>query len=694
MHEPAEAPKNFIAVWTKWRVHGIRLLTQLRKRWWVVLLTISLSLCGAAYYLSQLPPSFLSTGRMMVAGQIRLTEGAAYNEEFVNFFGTQLELMQSGEVRKRAEARVMALHPEMKPEPIKLQVGQLPRTSIFIMGTIGKSPVYTQIYLDACMDEYIATKKEMRSQKTDSTTAAIQDELVRLEKELATKEEEVHEFQKKNNLGFLREEGNSAAVLLAQLNRQLADLKTEFELLKLLNLEQNLDRGQVPSSAAPGTERRDTTLAAYGPMGDYQRAKQQVQLTKAERDDFSRYLKPKHPTIVALDEQIERGGKLLEMFRTQSVEALQTRQESIRLQIQNLETAIKESETRALELSRRVAEFDKIKTSGDRIKGQYDRLLTNLRNVDVTKQLEQDTISILEKASQAVSTKPGLPKVLWRGLIFGLVISLGIIFVMDKLDDRVTSFGEFRNSFPEHILGEIPRELGDGAAALLQRNDPRHALLESFSTLRSSLVFLPMEGPRPKTLMVTSAAPSEGKTTVATNFAITLAFSGAKVLLIDADLRRGRLHTLFETPPGHGLSEVLRGRVPWQEAVVPTSTANLFVLPRGKALSHPAEYLLSKTTDDLLRETKEAYDYVVFDSAPVLVADDALSLAPKVDGLLFVFRFSQSSIRQGRHALDALANRQTNMLGLVCNDVGSSEAEYGYGNYDHYSDQESSERDQ
>jgi capsular exopolysaccharide synthesis family protein len=268
----------------------------------------------------------------------------------------------------------------------------------------------------------------------------------------------------------------------------------------------------------------------------------------------------------------------------------------------------------------------------------------------------------------------------------GLLLSVAILFVMDKLDDRVSSFVEFRSHFPEHVLGEIPQEDVTGESALLQREDLRHGLLESFSTLRSSLVFLPTDGKRPRTIMITSAAPSEGKTTIAANFAVTLAFAGAKVLLIDADLRRGRIHGLFGVARGRGLSEVLCQRATWREAVVPTNVENLHLIPRGKALSHPAEYLLGKLTDNLLRETSEEYDYVILDSAPVMVADDALSLAPKTDGVIFVIRFAQSSVRQSRHAIEVLKHRQVNLIGVVCNDVKASEGEYGYGAYDHYSD--------
>src|SRR5688572_19858104 len=132
--------------WTSFRVQLGRYGDILRRRWWVVVLTISIGLSGAAWYVSQQPPAFLSVGRLMVSGQIRLNEGVQYSEELLNFFGTQVELMQSGEVRQRAHKRVQALYPELPREEVKLDVGQVPRASIFMMRGLGKSASYTQAY--------------------------------------------------------------------------------------------------------------------------------------------------------------------------------------------------------------------------------------------------------------------------------------------------------------------------------------------------------------------------------------------------------------------------------------------------------------------------------------------------------------------------------------------------------------------
>ena len=669
------------------RVQGIRYLYLLKKRWWVLLLLLSLGLCIGAWTAMQQPPAWLSQGRLMVSGQLRLGESAAaYSEEMVNFFGTQIELMQSGEVLRGAETRVHALHPDLPPEQVKVMIGQLPKAAIFVLQVFGKSPAYSQAYADACMDEYIAKKKEMRANRQEGAAVAIQDELVRLEKDMQKEEDEMHAFQKENNIGFLKEDGNSAANYLSLLNRQLAELNTEYDLLKLLDLDQNLDRGpSAPSVGEKYQGRADSLSTAPGVLGEYLKAKQALNQLKADRQELSLTLKPRHPSLVALDEQILKSEALLETYRQLSKDALESRRASIKVQTENLEKTVTIWEGKALDLARRVADWDKIRSKIDRTKVQYDRLNSQLRSMDVYKNLDQDTVTILEHASKPVQKQMELNKLLAIGGICGFTLGLLILFVLDKMDDRIGSFFEFRERFPESLLGQVPRELGKIGVSLLVSNDPRHALLESFRTLRSSIIFLPVEGMRPKTILVTSATPGEGKTTIAANLAITFAFSGAKTLLVDADLRLGRIAKAFKIESEAGLSDVLRQRAHWREVIVPTSTPNLSVLPRGKTLSHPAEHFLGKVTDQLLQEIYAEFDYIIFDSPPVMAADDVLSLAPKIDGTIFVIRFSTSSARRSRTAINLLMQRQANLLGVVCNDVRLAESEYGYGSYYQYS---------
>jgi polysaccharide biosynthesis transport protein len=680
---------------TSWSTSLITRLYRYRslliRRWWIPVLTICLGLFVQAWLIYQTAPLFLSVSKMILAGKLNLSQSAVYSEDNVNFYGTQIQLMQSAEVRRSAEALVRSTHPELQPVPVEVTVAQKPRTSIFDLQAIGSTPEYTQAYLNAVMQKYLDFKKGMREDQGHNVTTAITEQLISVEKDLRNGEDEMLEFQKQNNIGFIQEEGNSAAAYLVRLNQQFASLKTEYDLLSLLDLDQNLDRTQKtrPDSSA-GTQPADDQSAGMpfsdvGPEADYLKAKQALQLLKAEKDTLSKDLRPKHPKIIKLNDEIAKSENLIKLYRADTVEKLETRRKSIGKQMENLQSNIKEWESKALDLSQRLAQFNRVKGKVDRLKTLYDRLTNNLKEVNVSQTVDgSDQISIMEMAGPPVSVRPGLLKSLLIGLGCGLLAGIGILLLLDRIDDRMASFGEFQHHFSENVLGQIPKEKTKGRVTLLQPDDARHVFAESYRNIRSSIFFMPYEGPRPKTLLVTSSVPNEGKSTISSNLAITMALSGARTLLIDGDLRRGTLREAFGISSTIGFSEVLKQEVNWREVVVPTSYPSLFLLPRGKTLGQPSEHLLRDSTDQLLKELYNHYDYIIIDSSPILAADDSTSLAPKIDATLFVVRLSYTSARLTRKSLELLYNRQVNVAGVILNYVDTSLPEYYYYQYSEY----------
>ena len=668
------------------RLHRYKAL--LLRRWWIPVLTICLGLFVEAFLIYQMPPSYLSKSKMMVPGKMNIAAGAVYSEETQNFYGTQIQLMESAEVKHNAEAIVRSTHPELQPVPVEISVIQQPRTSIFDLSAIGSAPDYTQAYLNAVMQKYLDFKKGIREDRGHEITTGITEQLIQVEKDLRNGEDEMLEFQKQNNIGFIQEEGNSAAAYLVKLNQQYAQLKTEYDLLNLLDLDQNLDRAQNksdPSANAQSADNQGMPFSDVGPEGDYLKAKQQVQLLKAERDTLAKDLRPMHPKIIKLNDEISKQEKLIDLFRADTVEKLETRRKSIGKQMENLQTNIKEWEAKALDLSQRLAQFNRVKGKVDRLKTLYDRLTNNLKEVDMSQVISgEDQVSIMEMATAPVSVRPGLIKSLLIGFGCGALAGFGILILLDRIDDRMASFSEFQHHFSENVLGQIPKEKAKGKIDLLQPDDARHVFAESYRNIRSSIFFMPYEGPRPKTFLVTSAVPSEGKSTVSANLAITMALSGARTLLIDCDLRRGALREAFGISSKIGFSEVLKQEVNWREVIVPTAYPTLFILPRGKILSQPSEHLLRDSTDALLKEIYHSFDYIIIDSSPVLAADDTTSLAPKIDATLFVVRLSYTSARLTKKALELLYGRQVNVPGVILNFVDTSLPEYYYYQYSEY----------
>jgi capsular exopolysaccharide synthesis family protein len=220
--------------------------------------------------------------------------------------------------------------------------------------------------------------------------------------------------------------------------------------------------------------------------------------------------------------------------------------------------------------------------------------------------------------------------------------------------------------------------------ALVSPDDERHGFVEAYRNLRSSLLYMAEAAARPKTLLVASAVPSEGKSLTAANLAITMASSGSRVLLVDADSRKGTLHQRFQIPTIPGFTEVLGQGLNWEEVVQATKFPNLFLLPQGSFALNASELFIRGTTKRFLQETAAKYDYVILDTVPVMAADDVTNLAPHVDGVIFVIRAEFTSARVARAALNSFYQRQARVLGLVFNSARSKSEDYYYYRYRDY----------
>ncbi len=627
---------------------------------------------------------------MIVSIKLNIAEGSVYTEELSNFLGTQAALMQSGVVIQRAHARVTAQKPELRMQPVVLKVTVLPKTTIFVLQASGTDPAYTQAFLQACMEEYIALKKEMRTQTSDTTVAGLTEEVMRIEKDLRNAEADLVTFESTNSVVMSQDQGNSAGNYLAALNQRLAAQKSEYALLQMLTVDQNLDRQQAAGGELlPPDATRDKKPATGGERSDidYLRAKQQLLLLQAEQQELGRYLRTNHPKMVAMSEDIARREQLLKIFRLQSAEQLESKKASLALEIQNLEKDVKQWDAKTLEIQGKTAEYQRLKGNAQRIQGLYDRLLATMQTLDVNKEITPESVTIMEPATRAFRDQSES----WKNLSIASAVGVGLgvllLLFLDRLDDRMVSFTELKDLFDEEVVGQIPREKALGRSrhvALVGPADGRHSFVEAYRNLRSSLLYMAQGEGRSRILLVTSSVPNEGKSLTAANLAITMASTGSRVLLVDADARKGELHTRFEVPARPGLTEVLGQGLNWEETVQATKFANLSMLPQGAFAPNASELFISDVTKQFLRAAAAKYDYVILDTVPVMAADDVTSLAPHVDGVIFVIRAEFTSARVARASLNSLYQRQVRVLGLVFNSARPNTEDYYYYRYKSY----------
>ena len=669
------------------RVYRYNLL--LKKYWWLPVLFLSGSLLvqGVRFFLGE--PLYMSAGRMMVSPRIMTGEAAVYTEELSNYFGTQVSLMQSEAIKHRANVAVESAHPDLKGILADLVVQQEPKASIFILKVTSPDPKYSQFFADACMSEFLEFKKEMRGETSQKTVDAVAKQLAELEKAISDLDQRIFQFKQENNVVFLQEQGNYVGTYLVDLNKQLAELKKESQLLDLMSIDQTLERQmQNNPDASPKKDDMSGASLVEGPQSEYIQTKRQLQRARARFEQLSKYLRPKHPKILALKDQITREERKLEIVRQQSQESVSEKRQAIQLQMTNLEKLVAESETKALDVGRKMAEYEKMKGERDRQQQLYDRLLGTVQNVNVSQDVSQFDVNILERATPAISIKPGFVRSLVIALGVGLILSGGLLFVLDRFNDRVSTVVELCDHFTEPIYGQVPQEVPDtdGRLPLLTPQDTRHVYAESFRNIRSSLRFVGGDAKKKnRVILVTSPTPGDGKSTTTANLALTLSFAtDEKVLLIDGDLRRGGLHRLLGLEGEPGLAEVLGGQAEWRKVIQPTQYKNLSFMSSGEPAGHPGELFFNAYCEVLLQELRGEYETVVIDTAPVLAVDDTPSLAPKADGTLILYRAGRTSCRLMRNSLEALYSRNAKVLGIIFNGVDPKQPEYGYYKYTEY----------
>ncbi|REJ64478.1 MAG: hypothetical protein DWQ31_21350 [Planctomycetota bacterium] len=350
-----------------------------------------------------------------------------------------------------------------------------------------------------------------------------------------------------------------------------------------------------------------------------------------------------------------------------------------------LRAAFAEAKEDAVRLNRDLHEIQFLEREIGQLSNLYGALADRIASVDLAKDQGDIRSEIIkEPAASRVPVSPRLKTVAAACLFSGLVIGGVVIFVLDTLDDRFRSPEDvtMRLGAPTlAMVAQLDMTHQTGVEAVHTHVDPNSPECEAFRTLRTALSFNPEETQR---LVVSSAEPGDGKTTVLSNLGTSIAQSGKKVLMIDADLRRPGLTALFALKREHGLSDVLNAPEPVEEVatryVRGTGIPDLDVLPSGPRRPNPAELLTSRRLADLLAWAETHYDQILVDSPPVLAASDVMVIGRIVDGLVLVINPAKNRRRLVTRAYESLRTMGVTVLGIVANRIDQDQSKgYGYG---------------
>jgi capsular exopolysaccharide synthesis family protein len=387
----------------------------------------------------------------------------------------------------------------------------------------------------------------------------------------------------------------------------------------------------------------------------------------------------------------ELAKQLIRFSPTGSQSQNQERQTFIQQQLTNLETQIKETseqmakkqdELGNLFSARQIAdaqtEISALQNKLTTLQSNYALLLAN------TEQGASNILTVFEEAM--LPTSPIGPRKSMMVLLataIGVVLAASAAYLLEYLDDTLKSPDEINRALESPIIGQILEIKNVENEGVYVAKQPRSIVAESFRSLRTNLEFTGVDKPL-KTLFVTSTGISEGKTFIAVNLAAVMAQGGKRVILLDADLRRPRVHNLLGLSNQKGLSDVFRGSLDLQDAVIVWNLDNFGVVTSGKLPPNPADLLTSQKMDKILASLGQVADIVIIDGPPFLVAEAGI-LANKVDGVLLVVKHAYTRRAAAATALDGLKHADANIVGIVVNGIPRRTIkQYGQYQYDDY----------
>lgn len=334
-------------------------------------------------------------------------------------------------------------------------------------------------------------------------------------------------------------------------------------------------------------------------------------------------------------------------------------------------------------------DLDRLNTTLNLYQQIYISSINNLETLKLAKAQNTPTVMQVEtavKPSVPISPKPSQTALL--GAAIGLFAVAALVFLIEFLDDTLKTPDEIKDVLEVPVIGFIgelkqnSKKVEDALGVYVAKN-PRSPVSEAFRSLRTNLEYSSIDNPV-KTVLVTSSGEAEGKSTVATNLAIVEAQSGKAVVIVDADMRRPKVHVQFNKPNRMGLSDVVTGKLSLDDVLKTyDQVANLSIITCGTIPPNPAELLGSERMSQTLKDLKKRFDVIIIDSPPMIVSD-AQILSSKVDGLIFVVIPGQTKAITARRPIEELKRIDAKVLGVVANKIPKNR-DYYYGGYNYYS---------
>ena len=590
------------------------------------------------------------------------------------------------------EATIDALRGRLTVDPAK-------GSRLVYIKIVDTKPAQARRLSEAVAKAYIAHNLEKMVSATEDTAVWLSGQLDHFKHELEQSEDSLHEFKKQNELPSTNLEDLSKMIRLEMQEYDGALSHTRLKRQELTARNNELAKVSTESpDQIPASE-----LLSNGFLGQLRKNFQEGTRERAEL--VAEGKGENHPAVKKADEKITLARANL-VAEIKTIQGSVARDLAIIQQQEGGEAGLYEGARRkAVELNLKELEFhrlDRMRAENEKL---YGVLLEQLKEADLRRMMNTNNIRLIDTPNEPkVPISPRVVTNVGIGFLLGVVLGIALALLREALDNTIKVPEDIEKRLNVTFLGllpEIAEEDIDGdrpgkhrrtkarrirtelAPELLVHERPASGIAEAARSLRTNLMFMNPDRPY-RRLLVTSAAPAEGKTTVAVSVAVSMAQGGQRVCIIDCDLRRPRLHRIFDRAGDVGLMNILVGECTIQEAAKATIVPNLYCIPCGPIPPNSADVVASEKFRLLLDELSKHFDRLVLDSPPVVAVTDSAILSTLVDGVLLVVRAFKTTFALSRSGLRTLRDVDAPIAGAVLNAVNLDRHEYYYQRYYYY----------
>jgi capsular exopolysaccharide synthesis family protein len=525
--------------------------------------------------------------------------------------------------------------------------------------------------VNALAEEYVSQNLALKLQSTEGMLAWLDKEIGNQQQKVLEAEQRLQDYRTRQNALSFDDKNNIVNTRLNKLNDDVLMVKTKKARAEVVY---NQIRALTPAQ-----------LAEAPPIAqNVQVATAKGRVLEAQRDRAARlargYLE-KHPEVVKADSALQEASRQYDLEVARAAQSIKNDYETAVLEEATLTSSLNAAKADAQDLSRKSVDYGLLEREADSNRKVYEALLQRQNELRVSSNSRANNVRIVDQAEvPKAPTGQGGARSWPIGITLGLVLAVLVPFMLDYINDTVKTPEDVTRQLKLPFLGLVPAVRGDKHPLLASSHVP-HDFGESFRSLRTALISK-FEPGGTKILLFTSAQPLEGKTTTAVNIAMALAYGGARVLVVDADMRRPGLHRPLRLTNERGLSQVLTGQARVRDVIQRTVDPNLLAITAGRTPPNPSELLTSERMKTLLTNLAHGpFDWIVIDTPPVLAVTDAVVLAPLVSGVTFVIGAEMTRRRLAERALETILSTRPKHVSVVLNKVDFARNKYYYSRY-------------